>query len=168
MTEVENGKEENTAFCYSAYCIECVATILYPFDFTKDKRFTLHPKSKAVLDKTQQQITITVFLDGELPAAFKRLRQATADLLNDYKANSAVKIKVVFTDPVSGLAEQERDTVLSNLYRIGIEPTNLNIKNDAGFTQKTIFPMAVVQASDRQISVKLLQNLDAGGNYEEN
>jgi ABC-2 type transport system permease protein len=138
------------------------------FDFTKDKRFTLNPKSKAVLDKTQQQITITVFLDGELPAAFKRLQRATTDLLNDYKANSSVKIKVVFTDPLSGLTEQERDTVLNNLYKIGIEPTNLNIKNDAGFTQKTIFPMAIVRAGDRQISVKLLQNLDAGGNYEDN
>jgi len=138
------------------------------FDFTKDKRFTLHPKSKAVLAKAHQQITITVFLDGELPAAFKRLQRAATDLLNDYKANSSVKIKVVFTDPISGLAQQEQDTVLNNLYRIGIEPTNLNIKNDAGFTQKTIFPMAIVQAGERQIAVKLLQNLDAGGNYEDN
>ncbi|QNK63015.1 gliding motility-associated ABC transporter substrate-binding protein GldG [Pedobacter sp. PAMC26386] len=138
------------------------------FDFTKEKRFTLNPKTKTVLDKAKQQVTITVFLDGELPAAFKRLQRATADLLNDYKANSAVKIKVVFTDPIIGLAQQEQDTVLNHLYQIGIEPTNLNIKNDAGFTQKTIFPMAIVQAGDRQISVKLLQNLDAGGNYEEN
>ncbi|MBB5639295.1 ABC-2 type transport system permease protein [Pedobacter cryoconitis] len=138
------------------------------FDFTKDKRFTLHPKSKAVLAKAHQQITITVFLEGELPAAFKRLQRAATDLLNDYKANSSVKIKVVFTDPISGLAQQEQDTVLNNLYRIGIEPTNLNIKNDAGFTQKTIFPMAIVQAGERQIAVKLLQNLDAGGNYEDN
>ncbi|MBB6269639.1 ABC-2 type transport system permease protein [Pedobacter cryoconitis] len=138
------------------------------FDFTKDKRFTLHPKSKAVLAKAHHQITITVFLDGELPAAFRRLQRSATDLLNDYKANSSVKIKVVFTDPISGLAQQEQDTVLNNLYRIGIEPTNLNIKNDAGFTQKTIFPMAIVQAGDRQIAVKLLQNLDAGGNYEDN
>ncbi|WP_235324516.1 gliding motility-associated ABC transporter substrate-binding protein GldG [Pedobacter lusitanus] len=138
------------------------------FDFTKEKRFTLNPKSKAVLAKAKQEITVTVFLDGELPAAFKRLQRATADLLNDYKATSGVKINVVFTDPVSGLAQQEQDTVLSNLYRIGIEPTNLNIKNEAGFTQKTIFPMAIVQAGDRQIAVKLLQNLDAGGGYEDN
>ncbi|MBB6497948.1 gliding motility-associated ABC transporter substrate-binding protein GldG [Pedobacter cryoconitis] len=149
--------------------LNVVANYFYHrFDFTKDKRFTLNPKSKTILDKASRQITVTVFLDGDLPSAFKRLQHATADLLNDYKANSSVKIKVVFTDPISGVAQQEQDTVLSNLYRIGIEPTNLNIKNDAGFTQKTIFPMAIVQAGDRQIAVKLLQNLDAGGNYEEN
>jgi len=138
------------------------------FDFTLDKRFTLHPKSKEVLAKADKQITVTVFLDGTLPAAFKRLKNATSDLLNDYKANSGLKIKVVFTDPLEGLDQQAQDTVLQNLYAIGIEPTSLNIKNDAGFTQKTVFPMAIVQAGDRQVPVKLLQNLDAAGNYEQN
>lgn len=138
------------------------------FDFTKEKRFTLNQKTKSVLDKAPEEITITVFLDGTLPSAFKRLRNATADLLEDYKASSSVKIKVIFTDPIDGLSQKERETVLSDLYSVGIEPTNLNIKNDAGFSQKTIFPMAMVQSSGRQLPVKLLQNLDAAGNYEEN
>lgn len=138
------------------------------FDFTLDKRFTLNPKSKAVLAKADKQITITIFLDGKLPAAFKRLQHATADLLEDYKAGSSAKIKVIFTDPLEGLDQQAQDKALQNLYNIGIEPTNLNIKSDAGFTQKTIFPMAMVQSGNRQMPVKLLQNLDAGGNYEQN
>jgi len=138
------------------------------FDFTLERRFTLHPKTMAILAKADKEITVTVFLDGNLPAAFKRLKNATSDLLDDYKASSGVKIKVVFTDPLEGLDQQAQDTVLQNLYSIGIEPTNLNIKNEAGFTQKTVFPMAVVQAGDRQLPVKLLQNLDAAGNYEQN
>lgn len=138
------------------------------FDFTKEHRFTLNAKTRALLAKPSKDITVTVFLDGTLPAAFKRLRSATADLLDDYKANSGANIKVVFTDPIAGLPQNEQDTVLNNLYNIGIEPTNLNIKNDAGFSQKTIFPMAIVRAGDRQIPVKLLQNQDAGGSYETN
>jgi ABC-2 type transport system permease protein len=138
------------------------------FDFTREKRFTLNAKTKAVLNKPSGGITVTVFLDGTLPAAFKRLKNATADLLEDYKASSGNDLKVVFTDPVDGLSQQEQDTVLQHLYAIGIEPTNLNIKNDAGFSQKTIFPMAIVQSGGRQVPVKLLQNLDAAGNYEEN
>lgn len=138
------------------------------FDFTREKRFTLNPKTKEVLAKANQPVNITVFLNGDLPSAFKRLQRATSDLLNDYKANSAVKIKVVFTDPLEGLAQQEQDTVLQHLYQIGIEPTNLNVKNEAGFTQKNIFPMAIVQSGDKQIPVKLLQTLNAAGGYEEN
>jgi ABC-2 type transport system permease protein len=138
------------------------------FDFTADKRFTLNSKTIEVLAEANQPINITVFLNGDLPSAFKRLQKATADLMNDYKANSKVRIKVVFTDPLEGLAPQEQDTVLSHLYQIGIEPTSLNLKNEAGFTQKNIFPMAIVQSGNRQIPVKLLQTLNAAGGYEEN
>ena len=156
-------------FGASLLIINVLAQYAYTrFDFTADKRFTLNPKSRAVLEKADKEITITIFLDGSLPAAFKRLKAATDDLLNDYKAHSKAKITVVFTDPLEGLAQQEQDTVLHNLYNVGIEPTNLNIKNDAGFSQKTIFPMALVQAGGRQVPVKLLQNLDGGGGYEQN
>jgi ABC-2 type transport system permease protein len=137
-------------------------------DFTKERRFTLTEKSKQVLGKADQEINITVFLDGDLPAAFKRLRNATQDLLADYKASSNVKLNVVFTDPISGLPIAEQDTVISRLYSIGVEPTTLNIKNDNGFAQKTIFPMAIVSANGRQVPIKLLQNMEASGSYEEN
>ena len=138
------------------------------FDLTTDHRFTLTGQSKKVLDAPGSEITVTVFLSGELPAAFKRLKNATADLLADYAALSKTKINVVFEDPLSDVAVDARDTVISQLYALGIEPTTLNIKNENGFAQKTIFPMAMIVANGRQIPVKLLGNLDASGNYEEN
>ncbi len=138
------------------------------FDFTKEKRFTLTPKSKTILKEANKPITITVFLDGELPAAFKRLKNATKDLLADYKAYAGTEINVKFVDPIAGLSAIEQDTVINQLYQAGIEPTTLNIKNDNGFAQKTIFPMAMVEGNDNQMALKLLQNLDASGNYEEN
>lgn len=137
-------------------------------DFTKEKRFTLTPKSKAILGKINTPLTITVFLEGDLPAPFKRLRNATRDLLADYKAYAGKEIKVVFKDPVSGLSIEEQDTVINNLYQSGIEPTTINIKNDAGFAQKMVFPMAMLETEIQQLPLKLLQNLNASGSYEEN
>lgn len=137
-------------------------------DFTREKRYTLNPKTEAILQQAEQEISVTVFLDGDLPAAFKRLKLATADLLNDYKALANVRINVVFVDPISGLPLNEQDTAINRLYSIGVEPTTLNIKNDNGFAQKTIFPMAVVSSEGRQLPVKLLQNMDAAGSYEDN
>jgi ABC-2 type transport system permease protein len=136
-------------------------------DFTKEGRFTLNPKTKSVLKKANQPISITVFLDGELPAAFKRLQGATKDLLTDYKAYAGADIKVIFADPIAGLSAAEQDTAIHNLYQVGIEPTSLNIKNDNGFAQKVIFPMAMVSSEGIQYPVKLLQNLNATGSYEE-
>ncbi|SMC49900.1 gliding motility-associated ABC transporter substrate-binding protein GldG [Pedobacter africanus] len=137
-------------------------------DFTKEKRFTLSDKTKSILKKNEKPIVITVFLDGDLPAAFKRLQAATKDLLTDYRAYSDKEVKVIFTDPMSGLSAAEQDTAINQLFQLGVEPTNLNIKNDNGFAQKTIFPMAIVEAGEKHFPVKLLQNLNAEGSYEEN
>lgn len=136
-------------------------------DFTKEKRFTLHPETKALLQKVNEPVTVTVFLEGDLPAAFKRLRNATADLLNDYKGYAGRDVIVKFIDPIAGLSGAELDSTLANLQRIGIKPTTIDIKTDNGFAQKTLFPMALVEGNGLGFPVNLLQNLDPGVSYEE-
>ena len=54
-------------------------------DFTKEKRYTISPISVQILNDLKEPVKITVFLEGEFPSGFKRLRNATKDLLNDYK-----------------------------------------------------------------------------------
>lgn len=139
------------------------------FDFTKEKRYTLNAKTKETLSKIDKDITITVFLEGEIPAAFKRLRNATKDLLNDYKAYSNVNVKIVFEDPLNGVPANEQDTIIKNLSEIGIKPVAVNIKNDVGLTQKIIFPMALLEIDGKPIAINLLQK--TGGpatDYENN
>lgn len=142
--------------------------IFHRFDFTADKRFTLNDKTKKLLESAEKPVTITVFLNGTLPAAFKRLQSSVKDLLTDYKAYSKAGFKVVYVDPLAGLNAADQDTVINNLYQQGIEATNLSVKTESGLTQKLVFPMAMIESNGRQMPVKLLQNLDAGGSYEDN
>ncbi|MNK06626.1 ABC-type uncharacterized transport system [compost metagenome] len=166
---VKNKYFKVAIFLLAIVLVNIAAQYLYTrIDFTKERRFTLNDKSKAILKAAKQPISITVFLDGDLPAAFKRLKNATSDLLTDYKAYAGTDIKVIFADPIAGLSAAEQDTAINNLYQAGIEATTLNIKNDNGFAQKTIFPMAMIVADGKRYPVKLLQNLDVTGNYEEN
>jgi len=144
------------------------ANFYHRFDFTADKRFTLNDKTKTLLSNNQKPIIVTVFLDGELPPAFKRLRSGVKDLLADYKAYSSQEIKVVFLDPLKGLSAEDQDTVMHNLYDQGIEPTNLSVKTEAGLTQKLVFPAAMIESGGKMLPVKLLQNLDVSGSYEDN
>jgi ABC-2 type transport system permease protein len=150
-------------------CINLVANYFYArFDFTKEKRYTLTQKTKDNLQKTTKNITITVFLDGEIPAAFQRLRNATEDLLNDYKAYSNANIKIVFEDPLKDIPLNEQDAVINQYAQIGIKPIEVNLKNDAGITQKIIYPMALVASDGVQIPVNLLQKTGgAATDYEE-
>jgi len=138
------------------------------FDFTADKRFTLNAKTVQLLKSNKAPVLVTVFLDGDLPAAFKRLRGGVKDLLNDYSAYSSADFNVVFVDPLAGRSQAEQDTIINNLYQNGIEATNLSVKTESGLTQKLVFPMAMIESDGKQIPVKLFSNLDAGGNYEDN
>ncbi|OWK71139.1 gliding motility-associated ABC transporter substrate-binding protein GldG [Pedobacter sp. AJM] len=142
--------------------------IFYRFDFTIDKRFTLSNKTKDILAKNTKPITVTVFLDGELPPAFKRLQAAVNDILSDYKAYSNADLKIVFVDPLAGLNQSDQDTVINNLYERGIEATNLSVKTEAGLTQKLVYPMAMIETDNKEFPVKLFQNLDTRGSYEDN
>jgi ABC-2 type transport system permease protein len=142
--------------------------VFHRFDFTADKRFTLSDKTKSLLLKNQKPVIITVFLDGELPPAFKRLQAAVNDILSDYKAYAKSEIKIVFVDPIAGLNQADQDTVINNLYEKGIEATNLSVKTEAGLTQKLVFPMAMIESDGKQLPVKLFQNLDTRGSYEDN
>ncbi|WP_317046783.1 gliding motility-associated ABC transporter substrate-binding protein GldG [Pedobacter yonginense] len=138
------------------------------FDFTADKRFSLSDKTKTILQRNDKPIIITVFLDGQLPPAFKRLQAAVKDLLADYRAYSKAEIKVVFVDPIAGLNQADQDTVINNLYQQGIEATNISVKTESGLTQKLVFPMAMMESGGKQLPIKLFQNLEAGAGYEDN
>lgn len=138
------------------------------FDFTADKRFTLSDKTKFLLEQNKKPVIITVFLAGELPPAFKRLQAAVSDILSDYQAYAKTEVKVVFVDPIAGLNQADQDTVINNLYERGIEATNLSVKTESGLTQKLVFPMAMMESEGKEFPIKLFQNLDTRGNYEDN
>lgn len=142
--------------------------VFYRFDFTADQRFTLSGKTKAILANNKKPIMVTVFLDGELPPAFKRLQYAVNDVLTDYQAYSKGDLKIVFVDPLAGLNQSDQDTVINNLYERGIEATNLSVKTEAGLTQKLVYPMAMIETDNKEFPVKLFQNLDTRGSYEDN
>jgi len=127
------------------------------FDFTTEKRYTLSPISRQIMDGLQQPVKVTVYLQGgNLPGGFKRLQGATRDMLNDLQAYSRRKLQFEFVDPLKNLSGDQQNEAIQNLEAKGIEPTNLSVKTDDGVSQKLIFPAALVSANGKEIAVKLL------------
>ncbi len=156
-------KRKDLLYLFLALIFIFVINLLSSFiftrvDFTKEKRFTVSDISKEVLANIKEPILITVYLEGDFPSAFKRLRNATEDLLNDFRAYSGSAIRFEFVDPVAGRNEKEQQVLFEELYQKGLEPTNLSVKTEDGISQKTIFPAALVSLKGREIPVKLLQN----------
>ena len=55
----------------------------FRLDLTKEKRYTLSPSSIDLVNKLDDDLYVTVFLDGDLPIEYKQLQSATRDILNE-------------------------------------------------------------------------------------
>lgn len=135
------------------------------FDFTSEKRYTLSAITKNILSRSKEDIQVTVYLEGDFPAGFKRLRSSTRDMLTDFKAYADGRLRFDFVNPASGNQQQQEET-FNQLTQLGVEPTNLSVKTEEGMTQKIIFPAALITLGNRQIAVKLLQNRTGAGPEE--
>jgi ABC-2 type transport system permease protein len=128
-------------------------------DFTKEKRFTISPVSRKVMDGLPNTVTVTVYLQGDnFPGGMKRLQTSVKDMLADLQAYSHSKLQFKFTDPIKGVAEDQQKQVYDELEAKGIEAQNLSVKTDDGVSQKVIFPFALVTNGNKSIPVKLLQS----------
>ncbi|OYX95541.1 MAG: gliding motility-associated ABC transporter substrate-binding protein GldG, partial [Sphingobacteriia bacterium 35-40-5] len=112
-------------------------------DFTAEKRYTLSEITKTILADLDDEVQVTVYLEGEFPAGFKRLRNSTADLLRDFKSYSNVNLKFDFVNPLAG-DQKSQEEAYQLLIEKGIEPTNLSVKTEDGMSQKIIFPAALI------------------------
>lgn len=127
------------------------------FDFTAEKRYTLSPSTKNLLNGLTEEVKVTLFLSGDLPPGFKQLSNATQDLLRDFNAYANKGISIHVENPMDGDAAQS-EMRMAELFTLGIKPTNLSVKTEDGLTQKTIFPAALVEYHGKKIALSLLQN----------
>jgi ABC-2 type transport system permease protein len=127
----------------------------YRLDLTAEKRYTLSPSTREMLKELKDVVYFKVYLEGEFPAGFKRLRNETREMLNQFRAYSD-KIEYEFIDPSSGNNKKETEALYSQLAQIGLNATDLRVKEKDGMTSKMIFPGAVVTYRDKEMPLDLL------------
>ncbi|OWY17620.1 gliding motility-associated ABC transporter substrate-binding protein GldG [Sphingobacteriales bacterium UPWRP_1] len=139
------------------------AYFYYRFDLTKEKRFTLTPATKQMLRNLDDVVYVKVFLQGEFPAGFKRLRNATLDMLKEFRAYSGNRVEYEFVDPFEGIADpKQREDIFNQLSEKGLEPRRL-VENKDEYSEKIIFPGAMLSYKGRELPANLLlQQLNTG------
>jgi ABC-2 type transport system permease protein len=140
----------------------------YRFDLTSDKRYTLSPSTKEILDSLDDVAYIKVYLDGQLPSGFLRMKTAIRELLDEFRWYSPANIRFDFIDPLKDEDPGIRRNITAQLYKEGLQPTNIQVKQKDGSTmQKIIFPGAIISYSGIDVAVNLLKN-NPGVNAEVN
>ncbi len=128
------------------------------FDLSSEKRFSLSPVTRRILDSLSVPVKITLYLDGEMPPGFKRLKIATEELLAECAAYSHGKLTVEVINPVATEDASKNDQAVEDMVKKGMQPLNLEMKTAKGNTQKLVFAWAWVAGGRRAVPASLLQN----------
>ncbi len=127
-------------------------------DLTKEKRFTLSNASFDLVQKLDDVVYINIFLDGDLPKDYKRLRSSTRDMLNEFRVASGGLIEFDYEDVLSGKSTEEKESVLKQLTSKGVQVTRPELKPDETASyEKFIVPGGVVLYKNREFPVNLLK-----------
>ena len=131
--------------------------IVWRWDMTDDKRYSISAPTKALLQDLDAPLTITLLLDGEMNAGFLRLQKATQEMVEELGVYAAGGYQLL------GAPEQLTTNGYGNL-----EPTVVHERTHKGqIAQTIIYPYAIVQYHDRSQVVTLLKN-QRGLSGEEN
>ncbi len=134
-------------------------TLHFRVDLTGEKRYTISAPTKKLVGDLKDRIDVTVFLDGDLPAGFRKLAGSTEDMLQSFKNISPNHIRYTFVRPGEGLEDTARANLYDSLRRMGINPTNVKAQTKEGesMEETLVFPGAIVHYGDREIGVDFLQ-----------
>lgn len=124
------------------------------FDLTSEKRYTLSSSTKQLLKETDDIFYFKVYLDGELPSDFKRLSQATREMLDEFRAYSD-NIQYEFINPTAAEDAKTRRDVHDRLVEQGLEAFEIAVPTKEGQKQQSIFPGALVTYKGRTVPVTL-------------
>lgn len=132
------------------------SSFFHRFDLTQDKRYTLSPTSLNIIKQVQNPLYIKVYMQGDLPAEFKRLQLETKQLLEEFQAYNS-NIVFEFVDPLEN--EDASMDNIKELYRKGLTPINITVDDKGKQSQAMVFPWAIAIYDNKEVNIPLLKNI---------
>ncbi|MDT0688122.1 gliding motility-associated ABC transporter substrate-binding protein GldG [Autumnicola psychrophila] len=124
-------------------------------DLTQDKRYTLSSAAKNIIEDVEEPVIIDVFLQGNFPPEFRRLRNETRQLLEEFRAYNS-NIKVNFINP---LAEgDDANAIAQEFLQMGMTPARVSVQESGKTSEEIVFPWAIANYGDKTVKIPLLKN----------
>jgi len=139
--------------------INIIASFLFlRIDLTSEKRYSLSSETKTRLLNLKDVVYVKVYLEGDLPPAYNRLRNAVKEMLDEFRVYAGDNLEYEFIDPSASPDEAERNKLYQQLAHYGIQPTNVREKGKGETTQKIIFPGALLNYQGKELALQLLKS----------
>src|ERR1044071_841917 len=145
--------------------------LFFRVDLTSEKRYTLAESTVQMLDSLDDVVYFEVYLEGEFPQGagdYKRLRDETRIMLDEFRARGNDNIAYEFVDPGGNDNETERKQFQKQLADKGMYPHPETFTDDNGVqVTQLIYPWAVARYHGREVTVPLMGSSQAAPNEEQ-
>lgn len=125
------------------------------FDLTQDQRYTLSQAAINTIEDIDSPLIVDVFLDGDFPSEYRRLRTETLQLLEEFALYNP-NVKFNFINPLED--EKTKDNNIQQLVNRGLEPLQLNVMESGKSSQALIFPWALASFQNQTVKIPLIKN----------
>jgi ABC-2 type transport system permease protein len=131
----------------------------FRIDLTSEHRYTLSTETKTILKQLDDIVYVKVYLEGDLPVGFKKLRNNIRETLDEFRVYAKDNLQYEFINPSESNDTKTRNKIYGDLYNKGIQPTSIKARDkEGGASEKVVFPGALISYKGVEIPVGLLQN----------
>ena len=133
----------------------------YRLDLTSEKRYSLSEPVKKMLQHLPGDIQVDVYLQGDLKAGIRKLRNSTEEMLAAFNDYAGGRVHYRFIDPVANTDDTARLMIMDSLARMGIQPMTQIAQSKKGEeqSQRVLIPAATVQYNHKTLPVDLLKGV---------
>lgn len=108
-------------------------------DLTSEKRYTLSDSSKKLLKEVDDIVFIRCYLEGDIPADYKRLRNETKEMINQFRSYNK-NIEFEFRNPNDFKDKKEQAEFYQRLFEKGFQPILKTTQQKDGQVRQYMFP----------------------------
>ncbi|MEE1189553.1 MAG: gliding motility-associated ABC transporter substrate-binding protein GldG [Bacteroidales bacterium] len=126
-------------------------------DLTEEKRYSLSASTKKLLKEIDEVVFVRCYLDGDMPAEYKALKNETKEMLDQFRAYNP-NIEYEFVDPNGFENRTERDEFYRRLFERGLSPINIKTTKSNTQVQQYIFPYIDIVHKGRTYIAPLLSS----------
>ncbi|MBN2730525.1 MAG: gliding motility-associated ABC transporter substrate-binding protein GldG [Bacteroidales bacterium] len=130
----------------------------YRVDLTQEKRYTLSDNTIELLKSLDDIVYFQILLEGELPAAYQKLRNSIQETLDEFRAYNKTNIQYEFIDPAEGKDKKILNDYYNELTAKGLEPVIDYEVSGQGDERKILWPCAIVNFKSRETIINFVSS----------
>ncbi len=151
---------------FIAIVYTCVL-VPYRIDLTAEKRFSLTNSTQKLLKKLDNEVTVNVYLSGNLTSGLRKVSNSVDECLQQYRNLASGKITIHYIDPFAIKNDSLKAQILDSLKHYGLTPFTqvAQEKKGAEQSQRFVIPGALVTSVNGTYPINFLKG--AGNSSEE-